>query len=303
MNIRGYVATLLNALPMGTRQPVQQAFDALIGEQSGVTAGTYGSSHATPVLTIDGRGRVTAASESTFSAGSSTSVSGAITYSSAVGNEPSANVGDLYFPTNGYAVERYTGSAWHQWGMVFPLTDPNLQSFAWVNQGGAASVSTNGGIFLRAPVSSAANYRIQKKSAPTPPYTVTAAINPTCIALNFQQAGILFRQASDGKFVTFGFEYATPGVSLAVYKYNSPTSFNASYQVQGFSQGQQPTWLRITDNGSNRVCSWSVDGQNFIQFHSVGRTDFLTADEVGFFVNDQTNTIEAGNLLLSWKET
>lgn len=59
MNIKGYVATLLNALPFGVRQPVQQAFDAVLGEQSGVTAGTYGSASEVPVFVVDGRGRVT----------------------------------------------------------------------------------------------------------------------------------------------------------------------------------------------------------------------------------------------------
>lgn len=68
MSVRGYIQTLLNALPVGTRQPVQQAFDALYSETSGVTARTYGSASAAPVITVDARGRVTAASETDFPA-------------------------------------------------------------------------------------------------------------------------------------------------------------------------------------------------------------------------------------------
>ncbi len=67
MNIRGYVATLLNALPGGTRQPVQQAFDAVLGEASGATAGTYGSATTIPVITVDSRGRIVSISEVTAS--------------------------------------------------------------------------------------------------------------------------------------------------------------------------------------------------------------------------------------------
>jgi len=61
-------------------------------------------------------------------------------------------------------------------------------------------------------------------------------------------------------------------------------------------------WFRITDDGTNRICHVSGDGQHFITIHSVGRTDFLTADEVFFGVVGTTNFANR-TLLLSWKQS
>jgi len=62
--------------------------------------------------------------------------------------------------------------------------------------------------------------------------------------------------------------------------------------------------MRIADNNTNRICSVSADGQNWIEVHSVGRTDFLTADQVGFMIrptNSATPNIGTGVSVLSWK--
>jgi hypothetical protein len=40
---------------------------------------------------------------------------------------------------------------------------------------------------------------------------------------------------------------------------------------------------------------------NFITFHSVARTDFLTPTKVGIFV-DSINNVTVGLTLLSWKQ-
>jgi hypothetical protein len=61
-------------------------------------------------------------------------------------------------------------------------------------------------------------------------------------------------------------------------------------------------FFRIADDGANRISSISTDGINFRVIHTVARTDFLTADQVGFFVNCQETTWDAGMTLLSWKE-
>lgn len=57
------------------------------------------------------------------------------------------------------------------------------------------------------------------------------------------------------------------------------------------------------DDGTNRICSLSNNGRNWWVFHSVGRTDFLTADHVGFYVSDNGSSRATGLTLLSWRQS
>jgi hypothetical protein len=181
-------------------------------------------------------------------------------------------------------------------GPIFPFTPPVDGDFAWVNQGGA-SVATDGvGIYLLGPAASGINLRIRKKSAPGTPYTITAGfvLNGPGTA-----CGLCWRQSSDGKLILF--EYFANALIIA--KYTNETTFSANYLNNSASNLVGTClWFRMTDNGINRICSVSMDGFHFIQVHSVGRTDFLTADEIGFWVN-ATTSFNVGMTLLSWQET
>ena len=63
-----------------------------------------------------------------------------------------------------------------------------------------------------------------------------------------------------------------------------------------------PRWLRITDDGTDRKVYFSSDGLHYTQLHTVGRTDFLTADEICFFANSQNATYPIGITVVSWEE-
>jgi hypothetical protein len=62
-------------------------------------------------------------------------------------------------------------------------------------------------------------------------------------------------------------------------------------------------WLRIADNGTNRIVSFSVDGVLWTALHTVGRTDFITPNQVGFYVNAANATWGIGMFLVHWEET
>ena len=218
--------------------------------------------------------------------------------------------GRLFIPSNGYYLERDTGSAWSPWGPLYTFTVPVDGDFAWINQGGASVSAVNGGIFLRAPATADSSLRIRKKTAPITPYTITAAVLlkfPTWINTGeFPTAGLCWRESSSGKIITMGIYLSgTDGLlRLQLGKWDSPTAFSAggNYALGGCHHLYGAViWFRLEDDGTNRKVYCSMDGINFLTAdHSVGRTDYMTANEVGFFVNAGQATFDAGITLLSW---
>lgn len=229
--------------------------------------------------------------------------SGGGTLSGLEANLPaSGEDGELYFPTDGVYIHRYNGSEWEQWGPIFPLVEPIDGDFAWVNQETANVDTTNGGIYLSdvAGASVVNDLRIRIKTAPSTPYTITAAFLTNPLTLNFFAFGLLFRESATGELALFQIG-PNSGWRIWTRKFNSPTSFNSEYTSQPIDL-QKIMFLRIADDGINRICSFSVDGQHWIQFHSIGRTDFLTADQVGFYIDVANTSFGFSTNLISWKE-
>jgi hypothetical protein len=198
-------------------------------------------------------------------------------------------------------------------GNPYPdFTAPVDGDFAWINQGGASIASTTvqgaNGLYLSAPATAPYSLRIRKQAAPAAPYTVTIAITqPTSDqrATTLEASvGLVFRQSSDGKLHTLSFWPCTAGGNalLSSSKWTSETSFSAHYLSQSWIQQLAPPWLRIQDDNTNRRMYFSYDGQHFVEFTAaVGRTDFLTADEVGFYAVGATSYV-CGLTILSWVE-
>lgn len=233
--------------------------------------------------------------------------SGNVVGTGAVGSEPGSPAsGDLYLPDNGFSQERYSGSLWVPWGPIFPLTDPNLQTFAWVNQGGATVSSTKGGIYLFGPKVASANWRIRKKAAPSTPYTITVAFLAAIADANQSYNALIFRDSVSGRMHMFTLACVTAGQpSVISTKWTDATTFGgADYLIRNPTTraGNGLHIFRIADDGTNRICSYSSDGQNFITFHTITRTDWITANEVGFGVCDTSNVFDVGMTVISWKE-
>lgn len=237
--------------------------------------------------------------------------SGNVTSTSAFASPPGSPAsGDLWLPNNSFYLLRYSGSAQIPWGPIYPLTAPPAASdFTWENQNTAAVAETNGGIVMTLPgtVTGGNGYDLRNLyKAATPPYTITACFVTTLTPTSFRGYHLGFRKSSDGSIATFGIYYdATNGVVLASRKWTSATQWSANYtstnNAERILNPGGPVWLRISDNNTNRICSYSNDGINFITYHTIGRTDFLTADQVlwgGFTQNtaSDTNYID----LVSW---
>lgn len=223
---------------------------------------------------------------------------------------PSAEkAGRLYLDTTGLLINRDTGAAWQAFGPIWPITRPVDGDYSWVNQGGATVATTSGGILLTAPASASDSVRARVKSAPAAPYTITAMLTPLFGNSNFTGSGLCFRESGSGKMVLFFFVFddisgaARYGLNLHVTKFTDATTFSAHYLSNNpaIGYGGIPKFLRIADNNTNRICSVSNDGFAWIDIHTVGRTDFLTADQVGFASNN-VNSIASYCHLHSWLE-
>ena len=167
------------------------------------------------------------------------------------------------------------------------LSKPISTDFTWANQGTASVVDNSYSMTLIHPAANSNS--LLYKSAPSTPYSITIKYFLYSFALNYGQGGLVFRQSSDGKYQTFGWTYES-GFGLITQKYTT-AAYNSTYVAKTAVSTLMP-WLKITDNGTNRICYYSYTGDYWKQFHSVGRTDYLTADQVGIFCgNDGTNEI------------
>lgn len=190
------------------------------------------------------------------------------------------------------------------------VAPPPVASWTWVNQGGAsASENAGGGVFLLGTTGAGNNVRTLVKARPSaPPWTVTAMLIPRLSIGDSQTLGLLFRESSSGKLAVCGVILSGNQLQLYSAKYTSPTALSANYTTVtigwgGWASGG-PLYLRMQDDNTNRICSWSTDGVNYVAFHTVGRTDFLTADQVGVYVDPfgATPPLAPAVTLMSWKE-
>lgn len=216
-----------------------------------------------------------------------------------------AKAGRLYFTTDAPYVFRDTGAAQEPW-IASPITFP--PSFTeWVNQGSSVVTDVKGVKDLVAAVGTPPNIRARVMAAPPTPYTIDAVLSVSLLG-SVAFAGILFRESATGKIVTL---HVNGSNQIVVGRFDSATTANstATYTIRNILPVfgvVGPLVLRIQDDGANRICSYSINnGISFIQLHSVGRTDFLTADQVGWFGSPNSASVghETYVTLLSWKQS
>lgn len=214
----------------------------------------------------------------------------------------SLGANNLYFATDSHQLSRSNGASYAVFGPIYPITAADNTLFSWVNQG-SATLSTNGGaLLLSATASGVQDVKLRVMTAPATPYTFTALVQVVLNGTDFATAGVAFRESGTGRLHVAGPIVNGTRQEMISAKYFTPTSFSANYTVQRV-QPSATWWLRLTDDGTNRIVSWSPDGLNFIQINSVSRTDFLTANQVGFYADSNTSNNPLWISLLSWTQS
>lgn len=227
----------------------------------------------------------------------------------------SPRVGNVYLVTDAPYTLYYDGSEWRPRHQEYEMTLPDTTGYSWTNQGSATD-TLNAALTLYTPGNAAGNnVRVFTKTAPSTPYTVTVAFRATPLHLTSNSSigiggGICFRQSSDGKLITFYPENVSDTTSsqnfLLVRRWTNPTTFSAESVALDF--GSTPSrdliWLRATDNGTNRICSYSMDGFNWVAYHTEARTTFLTADQIGFMMRaDGSASVAVYLQIVHYEET
>lgn len=185
-----------------------------------------------------------------------------------------------------------------------PLTDA---SFSEVNfTDGAVSSDANGNIVITKDDHASNSVSALVRSAPSTPYTITAAVMATVFAdtgTSGAYFGILFRDSGDGKLITNSIQPSSTNFkSYRVISYTTPTSGAAVVGETRPSPLSTISWLRMEDDGVDLKWYASADGVNwqFLVSHARG-THFTTGpDQIGFFIDNVQGRDGANMSLLAW---
>lgn len=225
--------------------------------------------------------------------------------STTFGSLPASPItGDLAYTE--FYVLRYNGSIWVPIAPNCQFIDPTLQTWSWVNQGGATVDVTKGAIHLFAPAGSGSNLRMRVASAPGSAYTRKCSYLQRSRDLNTSQAGVVCRESSSGKIIAFTTNYGSRW-GYDIYKFTNPTTFSSNpfdEADMGASPGKL-IHLMIEDDQTNLNFYISADGQNYgAAVYSEARGTFFTGtghpDQVGPYANPENSTYGVGMTVVSF---
>jgi hypothetical protein len=213
--------------------------------------------------------------------------------------------GNMYLCSDSPYEYYFNGTVWVPRYKGMEVSEPGLTtspSFSWVNQGTATEETAAGGLRMVCPTSSGDNVRGRYIGQPSRPYTITALFKIQAVQANFFNSGLGFYNTSSGRFIMMGFSNLADGGLIQIQKFNSTTSFNGTYTAVTVTANDE-IWIRVTDNGTNFIFSFSTNGFDWTQVDSRSRTDFITPDQVGWFMDAANSTYPASLWLLHWKQT
>lgn len=222
------------------------------------------------------------------------------------GSPSGAMEGDIFFPNDGVSIQRMTSGIWTPFSPVFKDTPPKLEDFTNSFPSPSTVDATKDGIYIAHSGGSSTNYRLLHRAPSnlaSPDVRAHFIYNFSC--KSFLAGGLIATTGGwvGSSFIVMDVVGIGSNYLIRAGKFSTPSVYSADYAIA--AAAYPPPFLRITDNGTNRVCLFSYDGQEWITLHSVASTNFLGAkiDTVGFGIspeNSATPTLAAGIRLMSW---
>lgn len=230
----------------------------------------------------------------------------------AFGSRPSAvKAGNIYIASDSMILSEDTGSAFVHHGPVWPFGAMVSGDWTWNNQSTATVDFTKGYAYLfKASQGGTVFQRGLNRILPgntsstaAGNYTVTFCfIHNLPPNANTAHFGVMLRdntasQGDTARIVTFSYD------SQGTFSYDrhweaGNLNNNVGTVSTGLGYFGELLWIRIRDDNTNRYFDYSRDGVNFRNAFSASRTDWMTPNEVGFYIG--ATSADAGVTVLSY---
>lgn len=179
-------------------------------------------------------------------------------------------------------------TAWNTlaWATDAPFIPP--PSTGWTAMNGPAITADLNGRFQTYTAGAADNWKGEYRTlSPVINYTATTHLTWTSAGQFYFFGGLILKNSGGTSFIHYGLWAAgtsPPALYLGASKWTSVSAFSAEYAkvALGSLPGGVPNWLRVRDDGTNRYFEFSYDRYIWATSFSVGRTDFLTPDQIGW---------------------
>lgn len=172
------------------------------------------------------------------------------------------------------------------------------------NLGTASGADYTGGILLTGMADDFQLHGYERAAPGSTPWTLTACLAGYFAQQNYTTASIFARDSGGTKAVNFTIQWVSGWTNYVQY-WNSSSSFGSDSTSIAAPFNGMFAFLKLTDNGTNLVYSYSPNGLDYIQVYSASRTAHLAAgpDLIGFSMF--RNGASASNALrvISWEIT